>query len=50
MGLVSGETGAAAPSCATLAAAVGMGVDQQVVAADVVDLNFNHPSLPEQTG
>lgn len=26
----------------------GHGVDQQVVAADVVDLNFNYPSLPEQ--
>ena len=47
MGLVSGEVGRgtfvreAAPS-------YGQGVDQQAVAAGLVDLNFNYPSLPGQ--
>ena len=47
MGLVSGEVGrgtfvreAVLPR--------GLGVDQQAVAAGVVDLNFNYPSLPGQ--
>ena len=47
MGLVSGETGRG--TCVRdLSLPPGHGVDQQVVAADVVDLNFNYPSLPEQ--
>ena len=47
MGLVSGETGRGT-FVRDLALPPGHGVDQQVVAADVVDLNFNYPSLPEQ--
>ncbi|HII3174296.1 TPA: PLP-dependent aminotransferase family protein [Klebsiella pneumoniae] len=47
MGLVSGETGRGTFVC-DLSLPPGHGVDQQVVAADVVDLNFNYPSLPEQ--
>jgi hypothetical protein len=27
---------------------MGHGIDQQAIAADVLDLNFNHPSLPGQ--
>ncbi|HBW3738705.1 TPA: PLP-dependent aminotransferase family protein [Klebsiella pneumoniae] len=47
MGLVSGETGRGT-FVRDLSQPPGHGVDQQVVAADVVDLNFNYPSLPEQ--
>ncbi|MGP6613302.1 aminotransferase-like domain-containing protein [Klebsiella pneumoniae] len=47
MGLVSGETGRGT-FVRDLSLPPGHGVDQQVVTADVVDLNFNYPSLPEQ--
>lgn len=47
MGLVSGETGRGT-FVRDLSLPPGHGVDQQVVAADVVDLNFNYPSLPYQ--
>ncbi|HBR3037425.1 TPA: PLP-dependent aminotransferase family protein [Klebsiella pneumoniae] len=47
MELVSGETGRGT-FVRDLSLPPGHGVDQQVVAADVVDLNFNYPSLPEQ--
>lgn len=47
MGLVSGETGRGT-FVRDLSLPPGHGIDQQVVAADVVDLNFNYPSLPEQ--
>ncbi|OTP60028.1 GntR family transcriptional regulator [Klebsiella pneumoniae] len=47
MGLVSGETGRGT-FVRDLSLPPGHGVDQQVVAADVVDLNFNYPSQPEQ--
>lgn len=47
MGLVSGETGRGT-FVRDLSLPPGHGGDQQVVAADVVDLNFNYPSLPEQ--
>lgn len=47
MGLVSGEPGRGT-FVRDLSLPPGHGVDQQVVAADVVDLNFNYPSLPEQ--
>ena len=47
MGLVSGETGRGT-FVRDLSLPPGHGVDQQVVAADVVDLSFNYPSLPEQ--
>ncbi|UTA73931.1 PLP-dependent aminotransferase family protein [Klebsiella variicola] len=47
MGLVSGETGRGT-FVRDLSLPPGHGVDQQVVAADVADLNFNYPSLPEQ--
>lgn len=47
MGLVSGETGRGT-FVRDLSLPPGHGVDQQVVAADVVDLNFNYPSLPDQ--
>lgn len=47
MGLVSGETGRGT-FVRDLSLPPGHGVDQQVVDPDVVDLNFNYPSLPEQ--
>lgn len=47
MGLVSGETGRGT-FVRDIALPPGHGVDQQAVAADVVDLNFNYPSLPTQ--
>ena len=47
MGLVSGETGRGT-FVRDLSLPPGHGVDQQVVTADVVDLNFNYPSLPDQ--
>lgn len=47
MGLVSGETGRGT-FVRDISLPPGHGVDQQVIAADVVDLNFNYPSLPGQ--
>jgi len=47
MGLVSGETGRGT-FVRELALAPGLGIDQQAVAADMVDLNFNYPALPGQ--
>jgi DNA-binding transcriptional MocR family regulator len=47
MGLVSGEPGRGTFVRET-ALAPGHGIDQQAVAADVIDLNFNYPSLPGQ--
>ncbi|GAA0274570.1 PLP-dependent aminotransferase family protein [Cryptosporangium japonicum] len=48
MGLVSREQGRGT-FVRDLAVPAGLGVDQHVVAADAVDLNFNYPSLPGQT-
>lgn len=47
MGLVSGEGGRGTFVRET-ALPQGLGVDQQAVAADMVDLAFNYPSLPGQ--
>lgn len=47
MGLVSGETGRGT-FVRDISLPPGHGIDQQVVAADVVDLNFNYPTLAEQ--
>lgn len=47
MGLVSGETGRGTFVRET-ALPAGHGVDQQAVAADVCDLNFNYPTLAGQ--
>ena len=47
MGLVSGETGRGTFVRET-SLPPGLGVDQLVAAADVVDLSFNYPSLPGQ--
>ncbi|WP_374348529.1 PLP-dependent aminotransferase family protein [Chitinimonas sp.] len=47
MGLVSGETGRGTFVRET-ALPAALGVDQQVVADDMVDLNFNYPALPGQ--
>lgn len=47
MGLVSGETGRGT-FVREIALPYGHGVDQPAVATDVIDLNFNYPSLPEQ--
>lgn len=47
MGLVSGETGRGTFVRET-ALPRGLGIDQQAVAADMVDLNFNYPALPGQ--
>lgn len=47
MGLVSGETGRGT-FVREIALPSGHGIDQQFVASDVVDLNFNYPSLPQQ--
>jgi len=47
MGLVSGETGRGTFVRET-ALPPGLGVDQHDVAAGMVDLNFNYPSLPGQ--
>ncbi|WP_058910042.1 PLP-dependent aminotransferase family protein [Entomohabitans teleogrylli] len=46
-GLVSGETGRGT-FVRELALPAGQGVDQYAIATDVLDLNFNYPSLPEQ--
>lgn len=47
MGLVSGETGRGT-FVREISLPPGHGLDQQVVAADVLDLNFNYPALPGQ--
>jgi DNA-binding transcriptional MocR family regulator len=47
MGLVSGERGRGTFVRET-ALSPRHGVDQQALAADMVDLNFNYPSLPDQ--
>jgi len=47
MGLVTGETGRGT-FVREIALPPGLGIDQQAVAADIVDLNFNYPALPEQ--
>lgn len=47
MGLVSGETGRGTFVKET-SLPRGQGIDQLAVAADMVDLNFNYPSLPGQ--
>ena len=47
MGLVSGETGRGTFVRDT-SLSPGHGIDQRVFADDVVDLNFNYPSLPGQ--
>ncbi|WP_028936366.1 PLP-dependent aminotransferase family protein [Pseudonocardia spinosispora] len=49
MGLVSGEQGRGT-FVRDAALPPGHGIDQQSVAADTVDLNFNYPSVPGQTG
>jgi DNA-binding transcriptional MocR family regulator len=46
-GLVSREQGRGT-FVRDLALTAGHGIDQQVIAGDVVDLNFNYPSLPDQ--
>ncbi|TDB76359.1 PLP-dependent aminotransferase family protein [Micromonospora sp. KC723] len=46
-GLVSREQGRGT-FVRELALPAGHGIDQQAVAGDVIDLNFNYPSLPEQ--
>jgi DNA-binding transcriptional MocR family regulator len=46
-GLVSREQGRGT-FVRDLALPAGHGIDQQVIAGDVIDLNFNYPSLPEQ--
>ena len=48
MGLVSGETGRGTFVRET-ALPPDQGVDQHAAAAGMIDLNFNYPSLPEQT-
>lgn len=47
MGLVSGETGRGTFVRET-ALSPNLGIDQQATATDMVDLNFNYPSLPGQ--
>ncbi|OQR63079.1 GntR family transcriptional regulator [Streptomyces maremycinicus] len=47
MGLVSREQGRGT-FVRDIAVPAGQGIDQQIVAADAVDLNFNYPSLPGQ--
>lgn len=47
MGLVSGETGRGTFVRET-ALPPGQGIDQQVVAVGMLDLNFNYPALPGQ--
>ena len=48
MGLVSGEQGRGT-FVRDIALPPGHGVDQQAVAAGIVDLSFNYPALPGQT-
>ncbi|NRB70151.1 MAG: winged helix-turn-helix transcriptional regulator, partial [Vibrio sp.] len=47
MGLVSGETGRGT-FVRDISLPTSHGMDQQMIASDVVDLNFNYPTLPEQ--
>lgn len=47
MGLVSGETGRGT-FVREISLPFGHGIDQQAVATDVLDLNFNYPALPGQ--
>lgn len=47
MGLVSGETGRGT-FVREISLPDGHGIDQHAVATDVLDLNFNYPSLPGQ--
>lgn len=47
MGLVSGEPGRGT-FVRDIALPAGHGIDQQAVATDTVDLNFNYPSVPGQ--
>ncbi|PLK48585.1 PLP-dependent aminotransferase family protein [Uliginosibacterium sp. TH139] len=47
MGLVSGETGRGSFVRET-SLPQGLGIDQQAVAAGMIDLSFNYPSLPGQ--
>ena len=47
MGLVSGETGRGT-FVREISVPYGHGVDQQAVASDVLDLNFNYPALAGQ--
>ena len=49
MGLVIGETGRGT-FVREISLPPGLGIDQQAAADDMVDLNFNYPSLPEQAG
>lgn len=48
MGLVKGEIGRGT-FVREFALSPGHGLDQQAVAADMIDLSFNYPALPEQT-
>jgi len=47
VGLVSGETGRGT-FVREISLPAGLGLDQHAVASDVLDLNFNYPSLPDQ--
>ncbi|HDY7992681.1 TPA: PLP-dependent aminotransferase family protein [Vibrio vulnificus] len=47
MGLVRGETGRGT-FVRDISLPTNHGMDQQMIASDVVDLNFNYPALPEQ--
>jgi DNA-binding transcriptional MocR family regulator len=47
MGLVIGEAGRGT-FVREIALPASLGMDQQAIAADIVDLNFNYPALPEQ--
>ncbi|MEU6142687.1 PLP-dependent aminotransferase family protein [Streptomyces sp. NPDC047081] len=47
MGLVSREQGRGT-FVRDIAVPAGHGIDQQIAASDVVDLNFNYPALPDQ--
>lgn len=48
MGLVQGETGRGT-FVRDISLPPGMGVDQQEIASDIVDLSFNYPMLEQQT-
>ncbi|MCE0824798.1 GntR family transcriptional regulator/aspartate aminotransferase [Buttiauxella ferragutiae ATCC 51602] len=48
IGLVSGETGRGT-FVREISLPTGHGIDQQAIATDMLDLNFNYPALPEQT-
>jgi hypothetical protein len=47
MGLAAGETGRGTFVRET-SLPIGWGIDQPAVADDMMDLEFNHPSLPDQ--